>query len=81
MPSITKLASGNWRAQVRRKECYVADTFRRRKDALVERSREFILVPRRPVIEKALGRQVSGVIRGSGISWELGRKRGPGIGM
>lgn len=33
MPSITKLASGNWRAQVRRKGCYAADTFRRRRDA------------------------------------------------
>lgn len=33
MPSITKLASGNWRAQVRRKGSYSADTFRRRKDA------------------------------------------------
>lgn len=51
------------------------------KYALVERSREFTLVPWRPVIEKALGRQVSGVIRGSGISWELGRKRGPSIGV
>lgn len=50
------------------------------KYALVERSKEFTLVPWRPVIEKALGRQVTGVIRGSGISWELGRKRGLGIG-
>ena len=51
------------------------------KYALVERSREFTLVPWRPVIEKALGRQVTGLVRGSGISWELGRKRGLGIGM
>ncbi|NIA72045.1 relaxase/mobilization nuclease and DUF3363 domain-containing protein [Pelagibius litoralis] len=51
------------------------------KYALVERSKEFTLVPWRPVIEKTLGRQVSGFVRGSGISWELGRKRGPGIGM
>ena len=33
MATIKKLASGNWRAQVRRKGCYTADTFRRRKDA------------------------------------------------
>jgi integrase len=33
MPTITKLASGNWRAQVRRKGRYAADTFRRRIDA------------------------------------------------
>jgi hypothetical protein len=49
--------------------------------ALVERAREFTLVPWRPVIEKALGRQVSGLVRGNGVSWELGRKRGLGIGM
>jgi hypothetical protein len=51
------------------------------KYALVERSREFTLVPWRPVIEKALGRQVSGLVRGEGISWEFGRKRGLGIGI
>jgi len=51
------------------------------KYALVERSREFTLVPWRPVIEKALGRQVAGLVRGDGISWEFGRKRGLGIGM
>ncbi|HIP77604.1 MAG TPA: DUF3363 domain-containing protein, partial [Kiloniellaceae bacterium] len=50
------------------------------KYALVERSREFTLVPWRPVIEKTLGRQVTGIIQGSGISWELARKRGLGIG-
>ena len=33
MATITKLASGNWRGQVRRKGCYAADTFRRRRDA------------------------------------------------
>lgn len=50
------------------------------KYALVERSKEFTLVPWRPVIEKALGRQVSGLVRGNGISWDLGSKRGLGIG-
>ncbi len=51
------------------------------KYALVERSKEFTLVPWRPVIEKALGQQVTGLVRGSGISWDMGRKRGLGIGM
>ncbi len=32
MATITQLASGNWRVQVRRKTRYVAETFRRRKD-------------------------------------------------
>jgi integrase len=33
MASLTRLGSGNWRVQVRRKGHYLADTFRRRKDA------------------------------------------------
>ena len=51
------------------------------KYALVENAREFTLVPWRPVIEKELGRTVSGLVRGDGISWEIGRSRGLGIGM
>lgn len=49
--------------------------------ALVERSKEFTLVPWRPVLEKELGRQVAGIVRGSGVSWTFGRQRGLGIGM
>lgn len=51
--------------------------------ALVENSREFTLVPWRPMLEKQIGREVSGVMQGSGgISWTLGRQRsGPEIGM
>ena len=33
MPTIVKLPSGNWRVQVRRKNTYVSNTFRRRADA------------------------------------------------
>jgi hypothetical protein len=33
MPTFTKLKSGSWRAQVRRKREYVANTFIRRRDA------------------------------------------------
>jgi hypothetical protein len=52
------------------------------KFAVVEtRSKEFALVPWRPVIEKELGRTVSGLMIGDGISWELGRSRGLNIGM
>ncbi len=52
------------------------------KYAMVEtRSREFTLVPWRPVIEKELGRTVSGIVIGDGIRWELGRSRGLSIGM
>ena len=49
------------------------------KYALVETGRHFVLVPWRALIEKELGRQVTGLIRGDGISWELGRQRGLGI--
>lgn len=52
------------------------------KYAMVETwSKEFTLVPWRPVIEKELGRTVSGIVIGDGIRWELGRSRGLSIGM
>ncbi len=48
--------------------------------ALIERSRDFTLVPWRPVLERQVGKSVSGLIRGDGISWSIGRGRsGPGI--
>ncbi|MFN3727570.1 MAG: relaxase/mobilization nuclease RlxS [Allosphingosinicella sp.] len=51
-----------------------------RKFALVERSLEFSLVPWRPVLERQMGREISGVVRGGGISWTIGRERsGPSI--
>jgi Protein of unknown function (DUF3363) len=37
--------------------------------ALIENSREFILVPWRPVIARELGREVAGLVRGNGVSW------------
>jgi hypothetical protein len=51
--------------------------------AVVENSREFTLVPWRPVLERQLGREMSGVVRGSGsINWTFGReRRGPEIGI
>jgi hypothetical protein len=51
--------------------------------AVVENSREFALVPWRPVLERQIGREISGVMRSSGsISWTFGRERqGPEIGM
>ncbi len=48
--------------------------------ALVEKSREFTLVPWRPVLEKQIGKQGSGIMRADGVSWRLGRGRnGPEI--
>ncbi|WP_420970832.1 relaxase/mobilization nuclease RlxS [Bradyrhizobium sp. B120] len=46
--------------------------------ALIEQSREFVLVPWRPVLERARGQVVSGSVGGDGISWSIGLKRGIG---
>jgi hypothetical protein len=48
--------------------------------ALIEHAQEFSLVPWRPVLERAVGKSVSGIMRGEGISWTIGtRTRGLGI--
>lgn len=44
--------------------------------AVVERSREFTLVPWRAVLERHLGKPIAGIMRSDGISWQLGRGRG-----
>jgi hypothetical protein len=49
------------------------------KFALIERSRAFMLVPWRQVLERNRGKQVSGLVRGQSISWELTRARGRGV--
>lgn len=43
--------------------------------ALVERSRDFTLVPWRPVLDRQIGKPVSGIVRDGGINWTLGRQR------
>lgn len=51
------------------------------KYAVIEKSREFTLVPWRPVLEKQIGRPVAGIDRAGSISWTFGRQRsGPEIG-
>jgi hypothetical protein len=64
----------------------IEGVYRRRLDlasgrfAVIEKAREFTLVPWRPVLERNLGKRVFGVARGDAISWSLGRKRnGPGL--
>lgn len=48
--------------------------------ALVERSRDFVLVPWRPTLDQAIGKPVSGIMREQGASWTIGRGRsGPAI--
>jgi hypothetical protein len=47
--------------------------------AMIDDGLGFSLVPWRPVIEKEIGREVIGVMRGGDVSWQLGRKLGLGI--
>ncbi|WP_192180385.1 relaxase/mobilization nuclease RlxS [Mesorhizobium amorphae] len=50
------------------------------KYAVVEKSREFTLVPWRSVLDNHIGKDVSGIMRGEGISWSIGRQRsGPSV--
>lgn len=50
------------------------------KSAVIEKCREFKLVPWRPVLERVLGQQVTGIVRDGSISWTRGRTCGPEIG-
>lgn len=47
--------------------------------ALIEDGRQIVLVPWRPIVERRLGREVSGVLRAGSMSWNLGRERGLGV--
>ncbi|MCJ8159710.1 relaxase/mobilization nuclease RlxS [Sphingomonas sp. LaA6.9] len=50
------------------------------KFVLIEKSREFSLVPWRPTLDGRLGKTASGIMRADGISWRFGRERaGPEI--
>ncbi|WP_390901767.1 DUF3363 domain-containing protein [Sphingomonas alpina] len=41
----------------------------------IEKSREFTLVPWRPVLERQIGKPVSGILRDDGVSLSIGRGR------
>ncbi|WP_062737854.1 relaxase/mobilization nuclease and DUF3363 domain-containing protein [Ralstonia mannitolilytica] len=47
--------------------------------AMLDDGRGFSLVPWKPVVEPRLGQQLAATVRGSGVSWEIGRQRGPSI--
>ncbi|MDZ5696731.1 relaxase/mobilization nuclease and DUF3363 domain-containing protein [Chelativorans sp. M5D2P16] len=49
------------------------------KFAVLEKSKEFTFVPWRPVLEQQRGKMVSGIVRGSTVSFDFSRKRGIGI--
>ena len=46
--------------------------------AIIEQSKEFNLVPWRSVLERSRNQLVTGKVGGSGISWQIGKKRGIG---
>ena len=48
--------------------------------AMLDDGMGFSLVPWKPVIEQRLGQQLAATVRSSGVSWELGRKRGTSVG-
>ncbi|TGT57753.1 DUF3363 domain-containing protein [Mesorhizobium sp. M00.F.Ca.ET.170.01.1.1] len=60
----------------------IQGTFRRSvelasgKYAVIDKSLEFTLVPWRPVLDRHIGKVVSGVASAEGISWSIGRLRG-----
>ena len=47
--------------------------------AMIDNGLGFSLVPWRPVIEKEIGREIIGIMRGRDVSWQIGRNRGLGI--
>ncbi len=48
--------------------------------AVVERARDFTLVPWRDVLERNIGKSATGIMRANGIDWRFGRGRpGPAI--
>jgi type IV secretory pathway VirD2 relaxase len=49
------------------------------KYAVIEKSKEFTLVPWRSAIDRNLGKSISGVVKGQTISWTLTKARGKSI--
>lgn len=48
--------------------------------ALIEKSREFTLVPWRPVLDRHIDQSVSGILKGDAVNWTIGRGRaGPSV--
>lgn len=46
------------------------------KFAVIQKSREFTLVPWRDVLDRHIGKEISGIMRNEGISWTIGRQKG-----
>ena len=48
--------------------------------AMLDDGKGFSLVPWKPVLEQRLGQQLAATLHGGGVSWEVGRQKGPAIG-
>ena len=49
------------------------------KFAVIQRDEHFTLVPWRAILERFRGREVVGVVRGTGVSWQVGLQRDRGL--
>lgn len=47
--------------------------------AVIATEHQFTLVPWRPILDRQLGREVVGIVRGIGVSWQIGLKRDRGL--
>src|ERR1700719_3778573 len=47
--------------------------------AMIDDGLGFSLVPWQPVLDRRIGQHITGVVRGNGIEWDLGRKLGLGL--
>ncbi|KKM74757.1 hypothetical protein LCGC14_1397170, partial [marine sediment metagenome] len=47
--------------------------------AMLDDGMGFSLVPWKPVIEQRLGQRISATVRSGGVSWDVGKVRGPSI--
>jgi hypothetical protein len=47
--------------------------------AMIDDGLGFSLVPWQPVLDQRIGHHITGVVRGNGIEWDLGRKLGLGL--
>jgi hypothetical protein len=47
--------------------------------AVIANEQQFTLTPWRPILERFRGREIVGIARGLGISWQLGLQRGRGL--
>ena len=51
------------------------------KFAVIQKSKEFTLVPWRPELEQFRGKPLSGTTSSQGINWDWNAKRGQGLGI